>query len=137
MSKSNYRDLVVWQKARKLAVAIYSVTRSFPRDEVFGITQQMRRAVVSVACNIAEGHGRRSAKDILYFLAIARGSLLELETQIVIATDLEYVRPQPSDTLVEQTLDVARLLNGLIRHYEKLLPTADCKLPTARREAAT
>ena len=117
MNKSNYRDLVVWQKARKLAVAIYSATRTFPKDEIFGMTQQMRRAALSVACNIAEGHGRRSAKDLLYFLGIARGSLLELETQIVIATDLAYLETDSANSLIHQTLDVTRLLNGLIRHY--------------------
>ena len=116
--KSQYRDLVVWQKARKLAVDIYRVTQHFPRVEMFGLTQQMRRAAVSVICNIAEGHGRRSTKDTLHFLGISRGSLLELETQIVIATDLEYIDQARSETLVEGALDVVRLLNGLIRHHE-------------------
>ena len=133
MSKSNYRDLIVWQKSRALAVDLYRTTRAFPRDEIFGMTQQMRRAALSVPCNIAEGHGRRTAKDVLHFLGIARGSLLELETQIVIATDLEYIESERSDTLVEQTVDVARLLNGLRRHYERLLQTADCRLPTQKR----
>jgi len=131
MSKSNYRDLVVWQKARKLAVDIYRVTQQFPRAETFGLTQQLRRAVISVPSNIAEGHGRRSSKDILHFLTVARGSLFEIETQIIIATDLEYIEAARSNTLVSQVLDVIRLLNGLIRHHQKLLSTANCKLPTS------
>ena len=131
MSKSNYRDLVVWQKARKLAVNIYRVTQEFPRAEMFGITQQLRRAVISVPSNIAEGHGRRSSKDILHFLVVARGSLFEIETQIIIATDLEYIDTARSDTLGRQVLDVIRLLNGLIRHHQKLLSTANCQLPTS------
>lgn len=120
MSKSNYRELVVWEKARQLAVNIYHVTRAFPRDEVFGLTQQMRRAAVSVVSNIAEGHGRRSARNILSFLAISRGSLLELETHVVIATDLDYIDSDRSESLEGEVLDVVRLLNGLIRHHEKL-----------------
>jgi four helix bundle protein len=116
--KSKYRDLVVWQKARALAVDVYRVTQQFPRIEMFGLTQQMRRAAVSIVCNIAEGHGRRSEKDLLHFLGISRGSLLELETQILIATDLDYIDALRSDTLMNATLDVARLLNGLIRHHE-------------------
>ncbi len=125
MSKSNYRDLVVWQKARKLAVEIYRVTQQFPRVEMFGLTQQMRRAVISIASNIAEGHGRRSSKDILHFLRIARGSLFEIETQVIIATDLDYIQPTCSEAVTRQLLDVVRLLNGLIRHHQKLLSTAN------------
>ena len=121
MSKSNYRELVVWEKARRLAVSVYRNTRAFPRGEMFGLTQQMRRAAVSVVSNIAEGHGRRSARNILSFLAISRGSLLELETQVVIATDLEYIDQEHSQELESDVLDVIRLLNGLIRHHEKSL----------------
>ena len=121
MNKSNYRDLVVWQRSRELAVAIYRVSRRFPRDEMFGLTQQMRRAVLSILCNIAEAHGRRSAKDRLRFLDIAHGSALEVEAQIVIAGDLEYIDQENAEQLVDQTLDVTRLLNGLIRYYTRTL----------------
>lgn len=117
MSKSYYRDLVVWQKSRKLAVAVYRETRDFPRCEMFGLTQQMRRAALSVVSNIAEGHGRQSSNDILRFLVIARGSLFEIEAQTVIATDLEYLPEDRSEVLVAHTLDVIRLINGLIRHH--------------------
>jgi four helix bundle protein len=119
MNKSNYRDLVAWQKARQLAGDIYRATQCFPRNEVFGLTQQTRRAVISVICNIAARHGRRSARETLQFLGIARASAFEVETQIVIATDLAYLDAQASDLLVQHTLDVIRLVNGLIRYYEK------------------
>jgi four helix bundle protein len=84
---------------------------------MFGLTQQMRRAALSVVSNIAEGHGRQSSNDVVRFLVIARGSLFEIEAQTVIATDLEYLPEQRSETLVSQTLEVVRLINGLIRHH--------------------
>jgi four helix bundle protein len=121
MSQSNYRQLVVWQKSRVLARELYRATRQFPRDEMFGLVQQMRRAVVSVASNIAEAHGRESAPDRIRHLVIARGSLLELETQVVIAMDLKFVNAISANQLEEQTTEVARLLNGLLRHYQKKL----------------
>ena len=117
MSKSRYRDLVVWQRSRKLASDIYRTTQRFPKSEMFGLTQQIRRAALSVVCNIAEGHGRGSPNDIVRFLVIARGSLFEIEAQAILAADLEYLSVEHSDELVTQALDVIRLLNGLIRHY--------------------
>ena len=119
MSKSNYRNLDVWQKSRELAAEIYRNTRQFPRVEMFGLTQQMRRAAISIVCNIAEGHGRRTAKDTLQFLAIARGSLQELEAQTVIALDLEYVDAETAEALFKRIGEVLRLLNGFMHHYEK------------------
>jgi four helix bundle protein len=119
MSKSGYRDLVVWQKARELASRVYRVSRAFPRSELFGLTAQMRRAALSVPCNIAEGHGRRSTADRIQFLVVARGSLLELETQAIIAADLEFMSQALSDDIVDKTTDIARALNGLIRHYAR------------------
>lgn len=130
MNRSHYRGLAAWQNARKLAAAIYRVTQQFPRSEMFGLSQQMRRAVVSVPSNIAEGHGRRSSKDILRFLAMARGSLFEIETQIIIATDLGYIDANGSEALGRHVLDAIRPLNGLIRHHQKLLPTANRQLQT-------
>jgi four helix bundle protein len=117
MSKSMYRDLVVWQKSRQLASSVYRLTRQFPRAEMFGLTSQMRRASISVISNIAEGHGRGSIDDTIRFLVIARGSLLEIEAQTIVAIDLEYVDNTNGQGLMAQTLDAVRLLNGLIRHY--------------------
>jgi len=87
----NYRNLIAWQKAKNLALNVYRCTRSFPKDEIYGLSSQMRRAAVSVPSNIAEGKGRHSHKEFLQFLYHARGSLLELETQVSIARDLLYV----------------------------------------------
>lgn len=119
MSISDYRNLVAWKKARALASQVYRVTTQFPKAELFGLTQQMRRAAVSVPCNIAEGHGRRSSADRIQFLVIARGSLFELETQALIAGDLEFIAPAEAATVLEAATEVARLVNGLIRHYMK------------------
>ncbi len=117
MNKSHYRNLKVWAEARLLATRVYRVTADFPKHELFALTQQMRRAALSVPCNIAEGHGRRSSADRVHFLIIARGSLLEIETQALIAADLEYLSASAAEALVEDATNVTRLLNGLIRHY--------------------
>lgn len=108
----------VWQRARELAREIYKETQQFPRVELFGLTQQMRRAAVSVLCNLAEGQGRWARGDARQFALIARGSLLEIEAQIVIASDLEYVEMSRADELIGTTLEVVRMVNGLIRHYD-------------------
>jgi four helix bundle protein len=89
--KQSYRDLIVWQKARVLVREVYGVTRVFPRDELYRLTSQLRRAAVSVPSNIAEGEARLSRKEFHHFLTQARGSLAELETQVLIARDLDYI----------------------------------------------
>jgi four helix bundle protein len=116
MSQSNYRDLVVWQKARQLAGDVYRITSQFPRAEQFGIAQQMRRAAVSILSNIAEGCGRWTRADEAHFLVIARGSALELEAQIVISGDVDLLNEGAPADLNERTIEVARMLNGLLRH---------------------
>ncbi len=114
----NYRDLIAWQKAKSLALSVYRCTRLFPKDEIYGLTSQMRRAAVSVPSNIAEGKGRRSQKELLQFLYQARGSLLELETQLSIAYDLEYMDLQVFKTQQSQTEELGRILNGLINRFQ-------------------
>jgi four helix bundle protein len=89
----NFRDLIAWQKAKVLALDVYLCTREFPKAEIYGLTSQMRRAAVSVPSNIAEGKGRYSQKEFVQFLYHARGSLLELETQLEIAHELSYIDP--------------------------------------------
>lgn len=84
----NFRDLIVWQESRDLAVTVYRFMKIFPKDEVFCLVSQMRRAVVSISSNIAEGFGRSTAKDRVKFYCIARGSLLELESQVLIAENI-------------------------------------------------
>lgn len=110
----SYRELRVWQHAIELVTAIYRYTKSFPRDELYGLTNQMRRAAVSVPSNIAEGQGRLSKKEFHHFLAQAFGSLLELETQIIIAFNLQYLSSVVQDELLEKSGVVKGMLNGLM-----------------------
>ena len=91
MKVKHYQELIVWQKAMNLAEEVYKVSRSFPREEIYGLTSQLRRAAISIPSNVAEGQGRRTTADFLHHLSIAYGSLLELETQILIATRLSYL----------------------------------------------
>ena len=113
MGKS-YRDLVAWQKAMDLVTAIYQVSGSFPRDELYGLTSQLRRAAVSVPSNIAEGQGRHGAAEFRHFLRQASGSLMELETQIMIAERLGYVSPETASHILNSSAEVGRILNGLL-----------------------
>jgi four helix bundle protein len=109
-----YRDLVAWQKSVALVTDVYRATRTFPADERFGLTSQMRRAAVSVPSNIAEGHGRQSPGEFRQFLGQARGSLSELETQLEIAANLELLDRARAQALQEQVAEVGRILNGLL-----------------------
>jgi len=111
---SNFESLDVWQNARVLARRIYEETRNFPREEVFGLTQQMRRASISIVSNIAEGKGRSSPREYRAFLRIARGSTFEIEAQLIVATDLEYLH-QAAEELIERARQIARMINGLLR----------------------
>ena len=119
MAGKNYRDLIVWQKAMELVMLIYRTTKSFPKEEVYGLTSQMRRAAVSIPSNIAEGQGRNTKRDLRNFLAIAMGSLRELETQILIAKGLTYFTEATTIQLCDLTDTVGRLIRGLAK---SLLP---------------
>ena len=119
MKTRNYRDLVAWQKAMDLVVEVYQMTKKFPQDERFGLTGQIRKAAVSVPSNIAEGNGRAHRAEYIHMLTYARGSLMELETQLAIAVRLEYSNREEAIPLWELTQDVGRLLNGLIRSLKK------------------
>ena len=110
----NYRDLVAWQKATDLVVAIYRVTKTFPKEEVYGLTAQLRRCAVSIPSNIAEGQGRGSDKEFGRFLQIAYGSLRELETQLIIAQRLEYLDRVEVERLLADAAEIGRLINGLM-----------------------
>ncbi len=114
MSSSSFRDLRVWQEAMKLTAEIYRDTVEFPRHELYGLSSQMRRAAVSVPSNIAEGKGHRSDKEFLHFLFHARGSLLELQTQLLIAEELQYLSREDGRRLSAMCEGVGRALNGLI-----------------------
>jgi four helix bundle protein len=109
-----YQDLIVWQKARAFATEIYRVTEQFPKTEGYGLTSQLRRAAVSVASKIAEGQGRLTIGEFRQFLGQARGSLLELETQLAISVDLHFLSETEFGSLQGKSSEVRRLLNGLI-----------------------
>jgi four helix bundle protein len=116
-----FEDLKAWQSAMELVYSIYDATRSFPRDEIYGLTTQIRRASVSVASNIAEGKGRASDKELLRFLCLARGSLYEVQTQLKIADHLSYLAQNQSQSLADQANQTGRLLNGLINSFRAAL----------------
>jgi four helix bundle protein len=115
VSAQSYRDLVVWQKAIDLVVGVYRVTRCWPEEELFGLTDQVRRAAVSIPANIAEGQGRDSGKEFLHHLSIADDSLHEVETHLVISQRLNYLDEPTCAPLLHQAAEVDRLLHGLKR----------------------
>ena len=115
----SYRDLVAWQRARKLVQKVYLLTAAFPAGERFGLVSQMDRAAVSVPSNIAEGYGRATTQDYLHFLRIARGSAYELETQLVLAEDLGLCSQVESSKVGGTLQEVIRLLQGLIAALER------------------
>ena len=119
-----YRELIVWKRAKTLAILVYRETERFPRSELFGLTSQARRAAVSVASNIAEGQGRLTKGEFRHFLGQARGSLLELETQIEIANELGYLQDDAFRNLDSQSFQVLGLLNRLV---ESLVTTETLK----------
>lgn len=114
MAASSFRQLRVWQDAMVLTTNIYRATSQFQKQELYGLSQQIRRAAVSVPSNIAEGKGRYSDRDFVRFLLVARGSLLELETQLLIARDLGYFTHSDADRLLGMAETVGRALSGLI-----------------------
>jgi len=115
----SYKDLVAWKKSMDLVTAIYRSTGAFPKDELFGITSQLRRAAVSIPSNIAEGQGRLSGGEFRHFLGQARGSLREVETQVQIAHNLGYLQEDSLGVLLEACAEVGRILNGLIASISK------------------
>jgi four helix bundle protein len=119
MKTFSFEKLIAWQKARELASEIYKITKLFPKDEVFGLTSQMRRCAVSIASNLAEGSGRNSMKDKARFTEIAFGSALELLNQLILSFDFEYFEEQKYIEIREKITEVTVLINGL---YKSQLP---------------
>ena len=111
----SHRDLIVWQKAMDLVTTVYRLTEAFPKSELYGLTSQIRRSAASIPANIAEGQGRRLAGEFLQFLGNARGSLLELDTHLEIALRLNMLSKDLHLTVMEQLIEVRKLLNGLMR----------------------
>jgi len=115
--RADFRDLILWQRAMELALLVYQITRTFPPQELYGLTGQLRRAAVSIPSNIAEGAARRTTRDFINFLHIARGSLAELNTQLILAVRLGFTDSQ-SDW--EPSIDeVGRLLNAVIKGLQR------------------
>ena len=114
----NYKDLKVWQKSYELCLKIYRLTAKFPKEERYGLTSQIRRAAVSIPSNIAEGYGRKTTPDYLRFLYIAYGSICELETQLLLSGDLNYVNQEYLESLKDGTGEVERMLKALIKSLE-------------------
>jgi four helix bundle protein len=115
-----YRGLKVWRRAMDLVVDVYRCSATFPKTEVYGLTSQMRRSAVSVP-NIAEGKGRFSRKELVQFLFRARGSLLELETQIAIGQELGYLELKDGKRLINLAAEVGRMLNGMVNTFQTLI----------------
>ena len=121
MTVSSYHDLIVWQKAIDLVVDCYRLTEKFPRTELYGLMCQLQRAAVSISSNIAEGAGRGHTREFIRHLGIARGSLFESETQIVIARRLGYVCEDDTRPILALVVEVGRMLHGLISSLERKL----------------
>jgi four helix bundle protein len=118
MTSRNYSDLVTWQKAMALVESTYQATKSLPREEMYGLTSQMRKAAVSIPSNIAEGQGRGKDGQFLHALSISYGSLRELETQMILAHRLRFISAAPSQALLSECSEVGRLWNGLMQSIQ-------------------
>jgi four helix bundle protein len=116
---TSYKDLIAWRQAISLVTEIYRITVQFPKHETYGLSCQLRRASVSIASNIAEGHGRATPGEFTQFLCQARGSLCEVETQVVIARELEYIDRQQGLSLTNNMDELGRVLNGLISSIQR------------------
>src|SRR5208282_6636830 len=112
---SDHEKLDVWKKSMKLVTEIYQISQKFPKEEIYGLTSQIRRSAISIPSNIAEGKGRHTNPEFCQFLIHARGSLLELETQLKIACNLGYLESQKMDDLKVKTVEIGKMLNGLIK----------------------
>jgi four helix bundle protein len=114
MAVKHYRELIVWQKAMDLVELVYRATRYFPKEEMFGLTMQIRKAAVSIPSNIAEGQGRNTTREFMHFLSVARGSLQEMETQILLGERMTYLTAEQSGQVIGLSSEVGRLMTGLL-----------------------
>jgi len=111
----SFTDLIVWQEAYKLALEIYKITKNFPKEETYSLIDQMKRCSISISSNIAEGFSRKSKKEKIQFYFIAKGSLTELQNQLLLAKDVKYLNLESFKSIAEQTITVHKLINGLIK----------------------
>jgi four helix bundle protein len=114
----NYKELKVWQKSYKLCLEVYKITGKFPKEERYGLTSQIRRSVVSIPSNIAEGYGRKTTMDYIRMLYISYGSVCELETQVLLAGDLDLIEKGELGTLNKDIAEIERMLKALIKSLE-------------------
>ena len=117
----SYKDLLIWQKGMDIVKDIYLLCESFPTNEVFGLQSQLKRSAISIPSNIAEGYGRQLRKSYLHFLRISRGSLFELETQIILAKDLNFISEESYNKIIKQITEESKMLNSYIKSLSKLL----------------
>jgi four helix bundle protein len=117
-SIKKFSDLSVWQKAHKFVLAVYKVSEQFPKSELFGLTNQLRRASVSITSNIVEGFERNSNKEMKQFFTIARASLAEAQSQLLIARDLGFMRIEQFNKLAEQSVEIHKMINGFIKSLD-------------------
>lgn len=115
----HFTDLEAWKEAHQLALDIYKITKLFPKEELFGLTNQMRRAAVSIGSNIAEGFSRNTVKDKSQFYTVAKGSATELESQLLLAKDIGYLNEEGFDETQERLGKVGRLITGLLKYLQK------------------
>lgn len=130
MSQNSYKDLIAWQKGMELVVTIYDATEGFPSHELYGLVSQLRRAAVSVPSNIAEGKAHYSNRDFVRFLRHSRGSLAEIETQVLIAQQRQYLSAVTITKLIQQLDELGRILSGLINSLKEREGTQDSRLGT-------
>jgi four helix bundle protein len=114
MKINSYKELIVWQKSMNLARLVYEATKSFPKSETYGLISQLRRSTVSIPSNIAEGYARKSRKEYLQFYSIAYGSVLELETQVMLSKDFKYIETRHFDEIMSLIGEVSKMLHSLI-----------------------
>jgi four helix bundle protein len=119
MAVNSYRDLIVWQKTMTWVGSVYRASAAFPKDELFGLRQQLRRAVVSAASNIAEGQGRYHTREFIHHLSIANGSRCEAETQIMLAEQLGFIPKETADSLLCDAAEIGRMLTALVAKLEQ------------------
>jgi four helix bundle protein len=111
----HYRDLIAWQKAMEMVTNVYRLTQGFPKEESYGLTNQLRRCAVSIPSNIAERQGRGEGKDFCHFLRIAHGSKQEMETQLLIAHNLGYINADDTRQIIDASMELGRILTGLLK----------------------
>lgn len=121
MAVGSHKNLDVWKKSMDLVTQIYSLTKKFPKEELYGLSSQMRRAAISIPSNIAEGRSKRTTRDYVRFVNIAYGSASELETQLIIARNLGFATEAQLDAVIDELMEIGKMLYGLVISLEKKL----------------